>query len=292
MNWNSQSRLNLLSGSNVQMEKYDAVIRKIKRKRRWVLVLSMIAAWVIIIFATPMTLEVLGASMVEYNGVHPAIAVVLLVLCLLISMFAYAAVSVPLFSSMQENCEPEKNLVLNVMLNKQKNVDNIYAMDYFYLGDFQAALHYSERMTENPSAVYAMSGLFYRARCEFMLGEYEALLKSAEEYANKLSGIKRVNPKRMDSLQKMDTVIQLMCAVSKDDTEAIKALFPCARVWLPSKPSECFFNYVMGLAALKTEDLVEAVYRFKLVKEQFPHTSFCRLAEEKITSFNVRQRDA
>ncbi len=92
---------------------------------------------------------------------------VIIVLVLLISLFAGAIAINPMTSSMITECDPEKNLILNTELNKAKSLDEIFAMDNFYLGNFSVALNFANKMASSTKPRILCIGLFNKARCEF-----------------------------------------------------------------------------------------------------------------------------
>ena len=154
--------------------KYNELIKKIQRKRKWVIALTIVSVLLVLLFTTPTQLEIMGEKIIAYKGLHPVWTVLLVLLCFFVELIAYAIVSLPLSTSMDQECDPEKQLVLNTHLNKQKNIDHIYSVDYLYLGKYEESIKYSEKMIQNSKEQMVLAGLFNQARCEFFSGNYES----------------------------------------------------------------------------------------------------------------------
>ena len=260
--------------------KYNELIAKIQRKRKWIISLTIVAVLLVLLFATPTQLEIMGETIIHYKGLHPILIVLLVLLCFLIEIIAYAVVSLPLNSSMDQECDPEKQLVLNINLSKQKNIDHIYAVDYLYLGNYAEALKYAEKMTQSSNKQMVLIGLFNQARCEFFLDNYDSFRSTVTEYESKLSSCQELKPKIKIVYQKIRNILNLMCAISDNDAEKIDELRNNIEIWNTSKATEGFVNYIKGIAAYNADDKEEAIYRFKLVKENCSKTVLAGLSEE------------
>lgn len=264
--------------------KYVALIEKIQKRRKWVVALTVIAIILIVLFASPSKIQVMGETVKESQGLHPVFIVILILLCFSFELIAYALVSMPLSTSMDVECDPEKQLILNKHLNKQKNIDHVYAKDYFYLGNYAEALKYADKMIQSPNEQTVLVGLFNRARCEFFTEDYEAVQQTAAQYQSKLSSCQKIKPKIKLTYQKVGHVLDLMCAISENDVEGMNALRGAIEAWNTLKATEGFLNYLKGLAAYKANDSEEAIYRFKAVQEACSKTVLCELSDHYIQS--------
>ncbi len=206
--------------------------------------------------------------------------VLLFLLCYFGGITAYTFVSFSLYSSMDPECDPEKHLVLNMKLNKQKNIEHLYAMDYFYLGDYNESIKYSEKMLESSNEEMVLTGLFNLARNRFFLGEYDLFYKMVNEYKSKLSDCSKLKPNKRVMYEKIQNVLEVMCVISKDDGEEIKNTPANIENWSNSKLSEGLINYLKGVLAYKTADKEEAIFRFKTVKETCSKTVLAKLSDE------------
>lgn len=263
--------------------KYSDLIAKIQRKRKWVIALTIVAILVVLLFTTPAQLEIMGETVIVCQGLHPVFIVLLILLCFFIEIIAYAVVSLPLNTSMDQECDPEKQLVLNMRLNKQKNIDHIYAVDHLYLGNYEESIKYAGKMIQSPNEQMALVGLFNQARCEFFSGNYESFKLTSAQYELKLSSCKKLKPKTKSAYQKINNILNLMCAISNNDIEKINELQSAIEVWNTSKATEGFVNYIRGVAAYKVDDKVEAIYRFKFVKDNCSKTVFAGLSEDYLS---------
>lgn len=260
--------------------KYSDIISKIQRKRKLVIALTIVAVLLVLLLTTPTQLEIMGETIIDYKGLHPVLIVLLVLLCFFIEMIAYAAVSLPLNTSMDQECDPEKQLILNMHLNKQKNIDHIYAVDYLYLGNYEESIKYAGKMIQSSNEQMILAGVFNQARCEFLLGDYDLFRKTATQYESKLSSCQKLNPKTKIAYQKINDILCLMCAISDNDIEKTNNIRGNIEVWNTSKATEGFVNYIKGIAAYKVDDKEEAIYRFKLVSENCSKTVLAGLSEE------------
>ena len=263
--------------------KYSDLIVKIQKKRKFIIGLSIVAVLLVLLFTTPTQLKIMGETIVDYKGLHPVLIVLLVLICFFVELIAYAVVSLPLNTSMDQECDPEKQLILNMNLNKQKNVDHIYAVDYLYLGNYQEALKYAGKMIQSSNEQMILAGSFNQARCEFFLGNFDSFHQTVAQYESKLSGCQKLKPKTKIAYQKINNILSLMLAIADNNAEKINEFRSNVEIWNTSKATEGFVNYIRGVAACKVGDKEEAIYRFKLVKENCSKTVLSGLSEEYLS---------
>lgn len=261
-------------------KKYDDLIKKIKRKRKWVIALTIVAVILVLFFATPFHVEVMGEKVVDYKGMHPILTALLVILCLFIEVMVYAIVSLPLHASMDQECDPEKHLILNLNLSKQKNIDQVYVVDYFYLGNYNESIKYANKMIQSSNEQAVLAGLFNKARCEFFLKDYQALKQTSMQFKHKLLSCQKIKSYVRVACQKINYILDFMSAIGENDVEKISELRSFIEVWNSSKPTAGFVNYLKGIAAYNMKDSEEAIYRFKLVKENCSKMVLSKLSEE------------
>ena len=259
---------------NIAPKKYEALIRKIKTKRRIVLALMIIAAILILIFVTPLYINI-GDVFVDRQGLPFWVVILLAFLAAVFSIIANSFIIYPVVSAMDVECDPEKHLVLNSALNRQKSMDHIFTVDYFYLGDFSASLGCAERMTTSANSEMVKVGLFNLARCHFFMGNLEALCFAADSYEKLLAKSKSAKPQYL----KLWSSISLMVAIAKKDMSAMENL-KRIEPWNKSKATEGFVNYLMGVAAYELGETQDAIYRFGAVKEFCSKTILAELSQE------------
>lgn len=263
----------------IQSNEYDALIKKIQRKRTWVIVLTVIAVVITITACSPGTIVVLDKTIVDYKGINPIVTALLLLLILFFEIIAYALVSMPLTASMDMECDPQKHLILNTVLNKQKKKDYIYAVDYFYMGNFEEALNYANKMVADNKQETVITGLFNKARCEFFLGDFESLKATVKQYENVLNNFKKGNKKTKDAGNKILKTMNLLVAISEEDKQGMSN-FGNIEAWNNSKATQGYINYLKGMVAYMLEDKKEAIYRFMYVKENYEKTVFSKKSQE------------
>lgn len=263
----------------IQSNEYDALIKKIKGRRTVVIVLSVIAVLIVLGLCSPFYIQILDKTIIDYKGINPIITIIFVLLLCLGEVIAYAFVSMPLVTSMDNECDPQKHLILNSVLNKQKNKDHIFAVDFFYLGNFQMALDYANKMIVSNKPVLRITGLFNKARSEFFLNDINSLRATVWQYQNVLNNVNRLNQKEKDVFIKIQKIMNLMLAISEADKEKISA-FSDIEVWNNSKATEGYVQYLKGVVSYIKEDKKEAIYYFMSVKEICSKTFLSKMAEQ------------
>lgn len=105
----------------IQSNEYDALIKNIKHKRKVVIILTIIALLITITACTPINIVLLDKTVIHYKGINPIITKPLILVISSFGVVAYMHVSTPLITSLDIECDPKKHLILNTVLNKQKN---------------------------------------------------------------------------------------------------------------------------------------------------------------------------
>ena len=269
--------------------KYSELIDKIKKRRRWVIAIMVVALIVIALFSGTTYIEVMGEPIIKH-GLHPVAAILLFLLCFALAVIAYSAVSLPLFSSMDQECDPEKQLILNMHLNKTADADAIFSSDYLYLGMYIEAMNCAKKLVATGKEPLVLTGLFCKARCEFLMGDFAAFGQTASDYTATLSTCKKLKAKQLEAHQKIGEVLRLMFAISSGDSATVNELRGRIEPWTPSAATEGYINYVKGLAAAQIGDKDEAVYRFKSVKERCSKTVFATLSDQHLASLSEQSK--
>ncbi len=227
----------------------------------------------------PVKLTFLNEVLIDRKGNFVAMILIIL-LIILAAIIAYAMSINPMTASMITECDPEKHLVLNMTLNKSKNKDDIFAMDHFYLGNFKVSLDFANKMISDKKPLISCTGLFSKSRCEFFLGDFEALKSTTEQYRQAVSGLK-VSEKRMESFLKMQNSLDLLVAIAYSDKAKAAELINI-EPWNNFKSTQGFVFYIRGLAAVIMDDKEEAIYRFKHSQELCEKTVLFELARKQL----------
>lgn len=262
-----------------QTNEYDALINIIKRKRKCVIAFTIVILVMILIFTSPINIQVLDKTIVDYKGLNPIITVILVIFVLLIECVVYATVSSPLATSMEIESDPQKHLILNAALNKQKNIDDIYAIDYLYMGDFKSALVFSDKMINSNKESLRNIGIFNKARCEFFLGDYNSFKLTVQQFENALAA-KKTNQKIKDMYDKIQNSLNLLLAITANDYERIDICRKYVEPWNNSNATQGYINYLKGIAAYYLGDKEECIYRLMAVKDNCPKTVFGKMADQ------------
>lgn len=270
----------------VQTNEYDDLIKKIKHKRDIVSILSIITILVTIAVCSPFHLVILNQTIIDYKGINPIITVLLVLLFFVIGIFANVLVSAPIFTSLDQECDPQKNLVLNATLSMQKNTDSIYAVDLIYMGKFEEALYYADRMIASNRSEEAITGLFNKARCEFFMGDYDSLKQTVKQYEDAVNTLKKVSQKTKDVNNKILKTMHLLVAIAEEDKESI-LIYSDIEKWNNSKVTEGYINYLKGIVAYISDNKFEAIYRFMYVKENCEKTVLSEKSQEYLSKLST-----
>ncbi len=260
---------------------YAPLIKKIKKKKTVITVLAILSALLTLLLCSPMKIIVLNEVILDRPGNFTAMSwILILILCL--TFVTLAVVLNPMTASMITECDPEKHLFLNAALNKSKNLEEIYAMDHFYLGNFAIALSFANKMVQSPKQRIVCVGLFHKARCEFFLKDISALKATTEQYRLTMSHLK-LNKKMQQAFLQMQAVLDLLVAIGENDRQTVAHRIDIAP-WNTCKPTQGLIHYVRGLAATVLQDKEEAIYRFKSAKEICEKTVLSSLADENLAN--------
>ena len=272
--------------SYIQNNEYIPLIKKIKRKRTVVIVLTIIAELITLLLCAPIEVVVFDKTMVLNKGINPIFTILIVLGIYICEIFACAIVLTPLTSSMSVECDPKKHLILNDALNKQKNKDYIYAVDLMYMGDFKAALGYANKMIGSNKSMMVNIGLFNKARCEFFLGDFDSLKSTVKQYEIALNNSKNISKKTKATYNKILKTMNLLVAISEEDKNGISN-FSSIEMWNKSKATEGYINYLKAIAAYMTENKQEAIYRFMFVKENYEKTIFSQFSQQYLSKLSA-----
>lgn len=264
-----------------QINEYDFLIKKISKKRKLIIVLDIIMSIVLLVVTTPGHLEIFERTIIDTKGIHPIFTILLILLVSVIVIIAYAIVSIPISASMDVECDPQKYLALNTALTKGKELIPAYATGYLYTGNFPLAMEYAGQMIASGKQNWILSGIFNKARCEFLLGNYEAMKVTVQQYESVLSNIKKSAP----AYQKLHDVLVLMYAIADNDQDKINEYRKFVQAWSNSKAADGYINYLKGISAYRVGDKDESIYRFMLVKDHCGKTVFSQLSDEYLLLF-------
>lgn len=269
----------------IQSNKYDSLVKKIKTKEKAVLVFTFIVLFGVFILCFPIHISFMDKSIIDHDGIGIGLALAIALFIIICETVALGIVALPLNTSLTAECDPEKYIVLNSKLNKQKNLDNVYSVGYIYLGDFESALEYANKMVRSDKPYTNLTGLFDKARCEFFLHKYDSLKNTVSQHQRYLADIKNKNLKTKAAYDKIQQTMNLLVAISCNDKEKITE-YCNIDAWNDNKTTHGYINYLKGLAAYNTDDKKEAIYRFMLVKDNCGKTVFAQYAEDILSELN------
>ncbi len=262
---------------NTQDNNYKPLINKIRRKRRLVTFIAFAVLFVIIFICSPASFVVFDKTVFSSDGVSTGVTIALILLVMFIELIAHGAVLMPLTSSMDNECDPEKYIALNDALGKGKNKAHALCVGYFYTGNFSVSLDYIKEIVNQNNISAKTLGLFYKARCQFFAGDYDSFRVTVGEYKNCYS---HQNDKAKKSNEKTHKTVCLLVALCDNNTQKIDEYRKEIEPWNNSKATKGYIDFLKGLAANKLGDKEESTYRFMSVKENCPKTFLAERAEK------------
>ena len=268
---------------------YKPLIKKLKFRKRLIKIVTVLAFFASAFFLAPDSEIIINDTVIHTSFTQSYTGAVIAAIAIAVgSVFAYSVALLPLQTAMLTECDPEKHMVLNEAVGNKKQLDSVYAIDYLFLGKFEAACEYAARVSANKNVVQSACGWFHKARCEFLMKNYGAFENSFEQYKAVTAKIK--NAKQKAEFDKMQKVLELMLALCGDDTEKIKACNAQAAVWNESKGAHGFTNYIKGLAACRTGDIADCIYYMTFVKKNCEKTVFAALADEVLAGLPQNEK--
>ncbi len=266
---------------------YSDLIKKIKRKRKIALIVSIILIIFIMSLVSPSEIVVLDEVIYSSEGLHPVLIGIIFILCLFGALMLYTGVSMPVYEALNSECDPHKHLALNLALNtKDKNLDATLSADYFYIGNYEDAILHAEKLIERKSKSAKLVGLFNKSRALYFSGKYTELSSIVDEY-EALLGEKNQNSKIYKTNEMILISMRLITALANNNEEDAGILSEALECWGTSKATEVYVNYLKGIAAQKAGNKDEAIYRLSLAKDIGKNTALAPLADEIIKSQTV-----
>ena len=244
-------------------EKYGKLIRSIKRKK----VAIIISIFVLFIGACTL----LDSVWMTLFAVIPLYAV---------ELFLLAAAIMPLSTSLNIECDPEKYLILNEAAGNRIQRLIARATGNFYLGEFDRSLAAAEEMIASRRTDMHFSGLFNKARALFFLGRAEEARAVVRQFGEEISTSQKLKEKHIAAYNKLGAVLNLMVAISERDEGGIKRFRVEVSPWNEGKPTTGFVCYMKALAAFHLNDRDESVHGFMSAKEMCEKTFLAKYAEQ------------
>lgn len=269
--------------SSLQTTEYDSLIKKIRRRQKLALTCDIIATLITLGLCFPGHLEILNVVLWDHSGIHPLVAILLILLISVFYIIALAIINIPIFTAMDIECNPKKHLALHTALIKAKNADSVYALALFYMGSFEQARLYADKMIADKRPTVSLIGLFNKSRCDFFLGDFESLKQTVEQYEQTLNRATQLNKKNTEAYTNLLQTMRLLVALADNDKDAIGTLRN-PTVWNTSKATEGFIHYLAGVASYVLEDEKNAIYHLMSVSENCKHTFLAQLSEEYLAA--------
>ncbi|MBQ8203515.1 MAG: hypothetical protein IJZ75_04470 [Clostridia bacterium] len=269
-------------------EKHDKLIRKLRRRRNITIILLSVLAFATVIAGFPIHIDTLDGTIIDYEGLPIAVTIILLIFIYLFVFILSVINQIPINAALYNECDPKKHLALNLAINFASRLDHVKAMDYFYMGKFDASVKYADIMINSKNRNMVIAGYFNKARCEFFTEDFETLKETVKLYKNLVSTLKTKGKNRI-SAEKMLDSLDLMVAIADEDKEKLSG-YRDVKPWTDSLINLGFVNYIKGRAAYILDDKEDAAYRFNFVKENCAKTILAEYSERYLSSQSIGTR--
>ncbi len=264
---------------------FAAIIKKLKKRRTLTLTLTLIAYGLLFLLATPMELEILGASY-QYPGWPGGISVPLALIILLVALISYGNTILTIDKAFDEECDPEKYLALYTALGSKRADDPhrpaVLFTAYFYMGRYAEAMPYAQQLTQNKKPIYRAEGHFFCAQLGYFTGNAALLREAALRYRADLATVEKMSAKNRALFDGRTVQLAVMEGLCDGNHQAVAEAIPHMKPWAPAPVLDIMINLLKGIAALPRPDggdRDEAVHRFMTVKEKGGRTCFAAMAE-------------
>ncbi len=264
---------------------FAAIIKKLKKRRTLTLTLTLIAYGLLFLLATPMELEILGASY-QYPGWPGGISVPLALIILLVALISYGNTILTIDKALDEECDPEKHLALYTALgSKQVSDPNRLCALYgafFYMGRYAEAIPHAQQLTQNKKPLFRAAGHFFIAQCGYFMGDSALLREAALRYRAEMVTVGKMNDKNRALFDCRNAMLATMEGLCYGNHTLVAEALPHMKPWSPVPAVTILLETLKGIAALPRPDggdRDEAVHRFMTVKEKGGRTCFAAMAE-------------
>ena len=274
----------------LQNETYEGLIKSIQRKKTLLIVVTIIIAITTIVLSSPIYIQIADQVVVEQQGLPSPITMAVLAMVLGLEWFISLIIHEPLRSSLDQECDPHKFLILNRRLAASRALDAVNSVGLLYSGQFAEAIFYADRIIANKKGKMKLSAYFNKARCLFFLGNMAEMKNTVAQFTADLKEMNTRNQRVTDTYAHVFDSLQLMCAIADGDTKQIELCRNKASVWSNSKMTEGFIDYLKGVAAYLLKDNDEAVYRFRSVCEHCSKTVLGKYASNYLNEIQGQQQ--
>jgi hypothetical protein len=160
---------------------YNALIKKIKTRRLIAAVIYFVSIVISMNICIPSFISIGDRIIFENKGANPIITILVFLLLSFVFLIAVGVILSPVLRAMNEESDPQKYLALAAPFYKN-NMDQVYSVAYFYMGNFLGSRFYSEKLSQSKKAKIKLNALFTKASCEFFLNDIETFKNTAMQF--------------------------------------------------------------------------------------------------------------
>ena len=156
---------------------------------------------------------------------------------------------------------------------------------YFYVGDYDTAIHYAKRVYKNRAAISKLKALYWIALNKFFLGNEEEFKQAALDFQVMTKGAKLSEKQRKGILQ-CHAVINLLLSITYKDDKKIKDFLEKLNLDDNTQITKAFENYLKGIAYYELNDKMECAHNFMSVCDIASKTVLGTLAKRYLDKLN------
>lgn len=265
---------------------FDAIIKKLKRRRVLTYVLTAIAivGWLFLAFPSEITLMDQVYTISE--GWSPSVTVLTGLAILLGGLLSYGYTLTPIVKAIDEECDPEKCLALFTALGSKRADDPnrlaTLCSIFFYMGRYNEALPFAQQLAMHKKPQFRAAGDFFCALLGYFMGDIALLKNAALRYRANLAAVEKMNAKDQALFDARTAMIEVMEGLCDGNHQAVAETLPRMKPWSPVPAVTILIDTLKGIAALPRPDggdRDEAVHRFMTVREKGGRTCLVGMAD-------------
>lgn len=279
--------------TSIENSKYKKIIRTLTWRKNLLKVITFLFTLIIFVFMFPIKIALPfgDGALIDFDGLPIWIALPLLIACYFLEVVLfYKTVSPALTKPLTEECDPEKYLELNLDISGTRELTLVCSSAYLFLGEFDKSISYSKEAAADRSYRYALTGLYNKAMAELLIGNTDAVKKTARAFNDILNGTDKIPEKDRLTFKSMTSLLDLAVAISDNNADKIAEIKSTINLENAGKQRSAtvLARYVVGLSDMVVGDKDSAQAHFEWLKENAKKTVFPSLADKRLKELNRR----
>lgn len=270
---------------------YTPLIRRIKRKRGLVTAFLILITLIPLLFIGPIEITLPDRELTA-KGLTIGGAIAIIAGGWLMGMILSVAVLLPVGNALVRDGDPAKYLALQeglyMFTTTETQKASVRSVSYLLMGNYPEAVRNADLLTHTQKPAPSAAGLFCKGRAAFFTGDAETLAAVTVAFGKITAGMKGA------SYPKQKAMLELMDAVTREDTEAVARLAPSVTAWELSPIVEAQVDLCRARAAHLLMEVSEGeerkahrhevIHRLLSCKEKGGRSVLVFLAEESLAA--------